>query len=413
MDEKEKKEIHDEKMKEETKEEKVEETTSEKVEVKETPKVIEPEITIEKSKKKSGVGKFILVIFCFFLGCASMYGLIKAFPTVFIGEVTKLEKNVTINDTGLGDAVEKVYDAVVVVSNYRDNKLYSSGTGFVYMKDDKKAYILTNNHVISKGNKVTVTFTNGEVIETEVVGSDELSDIAVLSVDNKEEIVVAELGKSESLRVGDTSFAVGAPLNSVYSWTVTRGIVSGKDRMVEVSSDDGDYVMKVLQTDAAINEGNSGGPLCNANGEVIGINSLKLVDESVEGMGFAIPIEIALDYAENIREGKTVSQPFVGISMLNVTDAYYDPRYYSKLAKNDITSGVIVYDVQKDSPADKAGLVSGDIIIKINDDDVKSIGYFRYYLYSYGAGDKITITYIRDGKEKTATVTLESANKTY
>lgn len=369
--------------------------------------------SIENFPKKNSKAIVIVAIITFFLGCACMYGLIRKFPTVFTTELTKLEKNVTVTDTGLGDAVEKIYDAVVVVSTYRNNQLYSSGTGFVYKKADGKAYILTNNHVINNGNKVTVTFTNGEVIETEVIGSDELSDIAVVAVEDKEGIVVAELGKSEGLRVGDTSFAVGAPLNSVYSWSVTRGIISGKDRMVEVESDSGDYVMKVLQTDAAINSGNSGGPLCNANGEVIGITSLKLVDESVEGMGFAIPIEVALDYADKLVNGETITQPYMGISMYNVTDAYFDPRYYSKLSKNNITSGVIVVEVSKNSPASKAGLESGDIIIKVNDDEVLSVGYFRYYLYNYNPGDKITITYIRDGKEKTATVTLESSNKTY
>lgn len=373
---------------------------------------VEPIIEVQE-KKKGPMGKIFLAILMFFIGCACMYGLIRTFPTVFTTELTKLEKNVTITDTGLAESVEKVYDAVVVVSTYRNNQLYSSGTGFVYKKNDGKAYILTNNHVIDKGNKVTVTFTNGEVIETEIIGSDELSDIAVLAVADSEEIVVAELGKSETLRVGDTSFAVGAPLNSVYSWSVTRGIISGKDRMVEVSSGSGDYVMKVLQTDAAINSGNSGGPLCNANGEVVGITSLKLVDESVEGMGFAIPIEVALDYANKLVNGEKITQPYMGISMYNVTDAYYDPRYYSKLVKNDITSGVIVVEVAKGSPAEKAGLQSGDIIIKVNDDEVLSVGYFRYYLYNYSAGDKITVTYIRDGNEKTATVTLESSNKTY
>ena len=216
------------------------------------------------------------------------------------------------------------------------------------------------------------------------------------------------------MRVGDTTFAVGAPLDSVYSWTVTRGILSGKDRMIEVElTNSGDYVMKVLQTDAAINSGNSGGPLCNSNGQVIGITSLKLVDESVEGMGFAIPIEIALEYATKIINGESITQPYLGISMLNVTDAYYRTQYNNMLTTYDITSGVIVVSVEKNTPASQAGLQTGDVITKINDDNVTSIGYLRYYLYNYDVGDKITITYIREGKEKTTTVTLGSNKNTY
>jgi len=366
-------------------------------------------------KKENDLTKILVPLLVFFLGCGAMYAVIASFPSLFSTNITKLEKNVTVTDTGLAESVEKVYDGVVIVSTYRDNKLYSTGTGFVFKEDNKKGYIITNNHVIEKGSKVTVTFTNGKVIETDVVGSDALSDIAVLSVDSKEILAVAELGSSEELRVGDTAFAVGAPLDSVYSWTVTRGIISGKDRMVEVelSSDSSDYVMKVLQTDAAINSGNSGGPLCNANGQVIGVASLKLVDTSVEGMGFAIPIEVALEYAGKIIAGEVITQPYLGVSMINVTDGYYYPQYYKNLTQYNITSGVIVYSVEDKSPADKAGLKPGDIIIKINDQNVVSIGYLRYYLYNYNVGDKVTITYIRNGDTKTTTVTLSTNEKVY
>ena len=366
-------------------------------------------------KKENNLAKVFIPIIVFFLGCGAMYAVIAAFPSLFSTNVTKLEKNVTVTDTGIAEAVEKVYDAVVIVSTYKDNKLYSTGTGFVFKEEDKKAFIITNNHVIESGSKVTVTFTNGKVVETSVVGKDTLSDIAVLSVDNNEIISIAKLGSSEQARVGDTAFAVGAPLDSVYSWTVTRGIISGKDRMVEVelSSTSGDYVMKVLQTDAAINSGNSGGPLCNANGEVIGVASLKLVDESVEGMGFAIPIEVAIEYAEKLMDGEVIVQPYLGVSMINVTDAYYYPQYYKNLSEYDITSGVIVYNVEEKSPAAKAGLKSGDVIVKINDEDVVSVGYLRYYLYNYNVGDKITITYLRSGETKTTSVTLGSNEKMY
>ena len=251
---------------------------------------------IQKESKSKSI---ILCIVMFFVGCLIMYGIMYKYPAIINSSVTKLEKNVTVTDTGIADAVEKVYDSVVIVATYQNGTMIASGTGFVYKTEKDKAYILTNNHVIESGDEVNVTFTDGKIKKTEIVGTDALSDIAVLKVSKKEIISVAQIGNSDALRVGDTSFAVGAPLDSVYSWTVTRGIISGKDRMVEVKlSNNGDYVMKVLQTDAAINSGNSGGPLCNANGEVVGITSLKLVAESVEGMGFAIPIETAISYDE-------------------------------------------------------------------------------------------------------------------
>ena len=363
--------------------------------------------------KNESKGTIVIVVLTLFIaGAFGLFYILKESPDLFVQNITKVEKDVTVTDTGIGDAVEKIYDAVVIVSTYKDNKINSTGTGFVYKEDGKKGYILTNNHVIQGGTKITVTFTNGEVHETNVVGSDVLSDIAVLSLDSKHLISVAEIGSSNNLRVGDTSFAVGAPLDSVYSWTVTRGIISGKDRMVEVNlADGGDYVMKVLQTDAAINSGNSGGPLCNINGEVIGITSLKLVDESVEGMGFAIPIETAIEYATNIIDGKKNEQPYLGVSMLNVQEAYANLQYSWMLKEQDITSGVLIVAVEEGSPADKGGLKVGDVVTKLNDKNISSIAYLRYYLYNYSVGDKITLTYIRDGKEKTTTVTLKS-NKT-
>ena len=298
----------------------------------------------EQNKQRK---KIVYYLIAFFVGCLAMYAVVYFFPTSITESITKLEKDVTVTDTGIADAVEKVYDAVVVVSTYKDQTLISSGTGFVYKKDGNNYYILTNHHVIDGGNKVTVTFTSKDVEETKIVGSDQYADIAVLSLESSKDLAVAELGKSENLRVGDTAFAVGAPLDTAYSWTVTRGIISGKDRMVEVKlNNNGDYVMKVLQTDAAINSGNSGGPLCNANGQVVGITSLKLVAESVEGMGFAIPIEVALSYAEKLENKEKITQPYLGVSMVNVMDAYYYPEYSSLLKEYKITKGVIIVSTE-------------------------------------------------------------------
>ena len=351
--------------------------------------------------KNNKIRNIVIVIIAFFVGALAMYGLIYFFPTSITTITTKLEKDVTVTDKGIADAVEKVYDSVVVVKTYKDDKLYSSGTGFVYKTDDKLAYILTNNHVISDGSKIKVEFTNGKEEEVKVVGSDEYADIALLSI-NKDKIVsVATIGKSSDLRVGDTAFTVGAPLNSVYSGSVTRGIISGKDRLVEVSvsnSKSADWVMSVIQTDAAINSGNSGGPLANSNGEVVGINSMKLVSDGVEGMGFEIPIETAVEYAERFISGESITQPYLGISMVNLTEAYYYRDLYDYVKDSNLDSGVVLGDVEKNSAAAKAGLKSGDIIIAINDDDVSNVAYFRYFLYKHKVGDEITIKYYRNGK---------------
>ena len=297
----------------------------------------------EQNKQRRSLVNYLIV---FFVGCLAMYAVVYLFPTSVTKNVTKLEKDVTVTDTGIADAVEKVYNAVVIVSTYKDDAYIASGTGFVYKKDGNKYYILTNHHVIDGGNKVTITFTDGKVVETKVVGSDQYSDIAVLSMESKDELTVASLGKNDNSRVGDTTFAVGAPLDSAYSWTVTRGILSGKDRLVEVSlnnSRNNDYIMKVLQTDAAINSGNSGGPLCNSNGEVIGITSLKLVSSGVEGMGFAIPIEDATSKAEQIINGENVSYPYIGISMLDVAKVYTSYQYAELIQKTGVSSGCLLY----------------------------------------------------------------------
>jgi serine protease Do len=360
--------------------------------------------------EKNGVTKNIILVVCsLFIGAVLMYGLIYLYPQRFSTVVTRLEKDVTVNENGISDAVEKVYDAVVVVSTYSDSRLIGSGTGFVFKTDGNNSYILTNNHVIKNGDKVTVTFTDGKVEETKIIGSDEYADIAVLSIDSSKIKALANIGSNAKSRIGDTVFAVGAPINNNFSWTVTRGILSGKDRMVEVSLTDSytsDFVMKVLQTDAAINAGNSGGPLCNSNGEVIGITSLKLVSSGVEGMGFAIPIEDAVDMAEKIIAGEKRQTPYIGINMADLATAYYYREYYDLIKDSGLSQGVLVISVEKDGGAYKAGLKANDIITKIGDIDISSIAYLRYALYQYKAGDKVTFSYYRDGKINTTEVTL-------
>lgn len=349
--------------------------------------------TFNANKSTNGI-VYVILTFCV---CLCLFGgFYELYLKHLVVETTKTIKDVTVTDTGIADAVEKVYDSVVTVKNYVRNQLYSTGSGFVFKTDDKYGYILTNYHVINGGNEVSVVFTNNKEEKVTVVGYDEYSDIAVLAVDKSFVLSTAQIGSSNDMRIGDTTFAVGTPVDSsVYSWSVTRGILSGKNRMVQVDN----YVMSVLQTDTAINSGNSGGPLCNSNGEVIGITNMKLASSQIEGMGFAIPIEDAVTNAETIISGKKISRPYLGVSI------YDSNNYFNN------NTGVYVESVEKNGPADKAGIKSGDKILKVNDVDIANTSYFRYQLYKYNIGDKIKITIERNGSEKTLTVTLTGSGE--
>ena len=363
---------------------------------------------------KTGIICFISAL----LGAGCLFGGMYFFPTSFGKVITEtVEKtvetrNVTVNDTGIAEAVDKIYDAVVVVKNYQKQELYSTGTGFVYEIDGNIAYILTNHHVIEGGNDIYVQFTDGTSVQSKLVGSDKYADIAVLSMEANDSVKIASIGSSENIRVGDTVFAVGAPLDaSTYSGTVTRGIISGKNRMVSVSLSNknvSDWVMSVLQTDAAINSGNSGGPLANANGEVIGITSLKLVNSGVEGMGFAIPIETAMEYAHKIMNGEKIERPYLGVKMLNMSDARQ--AYYPRLENLGVTNGVFISEVEKNSPSEKGGLKAADVIVKVDGEEVSTIAYLKYRLYQHEIGDEVTLTVYRDGSELDVKLKLTEAS---
>ena len=361
--------------------------------------------------KKNKTLSIVLIIIAFAVGAGGMYTLVNYAPKSVQTIVNKSEKEVTITDTGIADSVEKLYDAVVVVGSYKNGLLASSGTGFVYEEDDKYAYILTNSHVVDGATSVKVKFTNNNIENVELVGNDSYSDIAVLKIDKTKVLKVASIGKTTDMRVGDTVFAIGAPLNDEYSWTITRGILSGKDRLVDVSTTNSnatsDWVMSVMQTDASINSGNSGGPLANANGEVIGITNMKLVSTGVEGIGFAIPIEDAVNYATQLRNGGKIERPFLGVSMLNSSDTYNLSRYRISVPEN--VEGAVIVETQAKSPADSAGLKTGDIITKIEDYDVSSVSRLKYYLYKYNPGDTVKISYVRNGKTETTSVKLEKS----
>ena len=386
----------------------------------------ETKYEIQELEKRKSSNKFFQIVISILIVIAVIIGLIFAIlnfidlDSLFTQTVNyKTEKEVTITDKGIADAVDKLYDATVIVEVGSANKISGWGSGFVYKTDDKYGYILTNAHVVESASKIIIVNSKEEEIDGEVVGYDTYSDVAVVKIPVDKVISVAELGNTDDIRLGDTVFAIGTPVSLQYSFTVTRGILSGKNRMVSMSSTSGNafygqqvvdsWYMSLLQIDASINSGNSGGPLANSNGEVIGITNSKLSNSymnsaSIENMGFAIPIEDALAVANQLEENGKVTRAVLGVSMTTVEAAKatgYD-------LDDDVTYGAVVADISKGSSADKADLQKGDVIIKINDYKVENYMYLKYYLYRFNVGDKVTLTYLRDGKEKTAEITLKN-----
>lgn len=368
-------------------------------------------------KNKEQIKLIGLIIFSFIVGALTIIIILKWTP--LMGQIIPTDNLITRNDTqvyektSLAPAVEKVYDATMVVQAFSNGQYISTGTGFVYKTDDKYGYLLTNQHVVKGSDEVKLVTSTGKEIEGKLLGGDEYLDLAVVQIKKEDVTQVSNIGSSEKMHLGDTIFTVGAPLGEQYRGTVTAGILSGKDRMVSVnisSSVSSDWIMRVLQIDASINPGNSGGPVLNVNGEVIGVSSLKLVDDDIEGMGFAIPIEYAMNHIEDLEAGKKIEWPLLGISMVNVTDAASAAANGLKVPEK-VTSGVIVADISADGAADKSDLKKGDVIIALNDKEVEDTAYLRYELYQHKAGDKIEVTYIRDGKEHKTKLTLGKSSE--
>lgn len=345
---------------------------------------------------KNKFGYILTIIITLFIGIiATIYVTNKFNSSDSNISKTSLEVKET---NSLKESISKIYDAVLLIETYDSyDRAIGSGTGFVYKKENKKGYILTNHHVVSGASKILVTLSSGEQIEAKYLGSDEVSDVAVISIDENKVLQVAELGDSTKMELGDTVFTVGSPLGSKYMGSVTKGIVSGKDRQVTVQVSNGNVLVDVLQTDAAINPGNSGGPLVNINGEVIGITSLKLVQDEIEGMGFALPIEYAFAYTKRLEKGEAIERPVLGVQLSDLNNAYVLRSYRINLSSN-VKKGVVLIGIDENGTAKEAGLEVGDVITKINNGDVTDSASFRYNLYKYSIGDTIEITYIRENK---------------
>ena len=342
----------------------------------------------------------------FFAGIITTFLVLHFFPILKGEDVVKSVKEVSVTESDtIKSAVDKVYNSVLVIKSYQGDRLVGTGTGFVYKKENKKGYIITNHHVIDGATNVKVENMDGQVLDAKILGSDEVSDLAVLQIDESGVMQVATLGDSTKLELGDTLFTVGSPMGEEYKGTVTKGILSGKDRTVSVGGNNGSFMMEVLQTDAAINPGNSGGPLVNMNGEVIGVNSMKLVEGEIEGMGFAIPIEIVKTELDKLEKGEKISRPIIGVSVVDANNTY--ALYYNEIMLDDTyEEGVAVVSVEDGYPASIVGLKKGDVIVEVNGTKVKNTAHFRYMLYKYEIGDTVTVRYYRNGDIKEADMKL-------
>ena len=306
------------------------------------------------------------------------------------------------NEDIIVNAFEKVAKSVVNIASvrivhdqvFRVFPIEGVGSGIVV---DNKGYILTNNHVVDKAHKLTVTCTDRNVFSGQVVGTDKVTDLAVVRVDSKEALSTSHLGNSDMLKIGQTVIAIGNPFGLTGGPTVTAGIVSALNRNLQFEND----VVGLIQTDAAINPGNSGGPLINTKGEVIGINTAKM--SYAQGIGFAIPINTANAIMKDLIEnGRVTNRPWVGIATIKITAQL--ARYY-RLPTNE---GTLVAEVQAHSPADNAGLRKGDIIEEIDGRRIGDPSQISSDIRRKAVSDSISITVNRYGRRIEVKLKLEA-----
>lgn len=333
------------------------------------------------------------------------------------------------NENSTTQAVNKVKDAVVSIITYsssssrqssvfnaddtnsdsENQQIASEGSGVIYKKDDKDAYLVTNTHVINGASKVDIRLADGTKVPGEIVGSDTFSDIAVVKISSEKVTTVAEFGDSSQLSVGETAIAIGSPLGSEYANTVTQGIISSLNRNVSLKSEDGQAIStKAIQTDTAINPGNSGGPLVNIQGQVIGITSSKIASNggtSVEGLGFAIPSNDAQNIIKHLESDGKVTRPALGIQMVNLSNVGASDLRKLNIPSG-LTSGVVVRSVQNNMPAN-GHLQKYDVITKVDDKEIASSTDLQHALYNHAIGDTIKVTYYRNGKEETTSIKLD------
>ena len=366
-----------------------------------------------KKQRKNSTGKFLksLAVFALFVA----FTVTVSFGSVYIytehfapasqsnNSTTQntSQNTVTYLPTSTSDSLttpqiyEKTINSVVAISTYLNQGGYQqairTGTGIIMSED---GYIITNAHVIENGNQITVTLNDGTEYQAQVVGSDSKVDIAVIKVEATG-LTAGNFGDSDSLVHGEPAIVIGNPLGMDFAGTITDGIISSTSREVKIDN----YIMNLLQTNAAVNPGNSGGPLINCRGEIVGVVSAKISVDDVEGIGFAIPINTALNVANDFIEyGYVKNRPMLGISVEVVPEQY--AQFYGS------QPGLKVVSVQDGSAADLAGIMPGDRIISFNGTEISTSAELDYEKDKYNIGDTVKITVLRENQEITLDLTL-------
>ncbi len=336
-------------------------------------------------------------------GIASFYLLPKGSSQTANQPVQVVHQNDKTGNYLISDIAKMVVPTVVGITNYGQTAgifgqsgiaKQASGSGVIIRSDGT---IVTNFHVIAGASKMDVTLADGKTYPAAVVGYDKSADLAVLKIEIKgKEFPAIKVGDSDKLQVGDLAVAVGNPLGETFSQTVTDGIISGINRKLEM--DNNEYTL--IQTNCAINSGNSGGALVNGKGELVGINSVKIQAQGVEGLGFAIPINSVMKIADRIEKNGTQEKPFIGISGYSLNDDLAQQLHINQ------TSGLLVMQIVEGGPADQAGILPGDIIIAADGKDVKNFDDMQTVLKNKKVGEKINVVIIREQEKRNAQLIL-------
>lgn len=349
-------------------------------------------------------------------------GVTDAEPEAAVGATTTesvsgVQTTSTVVTSDVTEIVEQTNDAVVGVSNLQmaqqnpfsaptatdsEAQEAGAGSGVIYKKDGDTAYIVTNNHVVEGAEDVMVTLSDGTELDAEVLGTDVWTDLAVLKVPSKSIETVAEFGDSSVLKAGEPVIAIGNPLGLQFSGSVTTGVISGTERLIPIDvNQDGteDWQSEVLQTDAAINPGNSGGALINAKGQLIGINSMKIAQAAVEGIGLAIPINTAIPIIADLETEGAVERPSMGVAILDLAEVPAQYRTGQLGLPAEVEGGIVVQSVVEGSGAATAGMEAYDVIVELDGKPVKSILELRQYLYNETeVGDTLEVKAYRGGE---------------
>ena len=340
------------------------------------------------------------------------------------GDIVQTERISLDVNTDVTDIVEKVADSVVGVTNLKtisdpwspEETRQETGSGWrvIYKKQGDKAYIVMNRHVVEGAQELEITFDDGSKTAGKIVGGDMWTDLAVIEIDAKVVKTVIDFGDSDALKRGETVMAIGNPLGLGFSGSVTVGVVSGKDRSIPIDFDENgtvDWFADVLQTDAAINPGNSGGALINLAGQLIGINSMKISEATVEGIGLAIPINLAIPIIDQLEKHGEVNRPTMGVTLLDLRSIPAQQQREMLKLPVDVTDGVVINEVMINSPAQIAGVKQYDVIVEMDGEKIEDMVSLRKHLYnSKEVGDTMQMKVYRDGRLLEIEMVLKDGN---